>query len=168
MKFNFLRIIFVIFFFFLFLLIAILPSLLNIWEIQKKAEVKINDQYIVAEVVKTARGREKGLGGRKGLGVNEGMLFLFKEKGKYGFWMKGMLFPIDLIWISGSKVVGWETNMQSPQGNEENLRVYYPPEAVDRVLELKAGRTIILNLSKGTEISIKPILPKSKILENVQ
>lgn len=60
------------------------------------------------------------------------------------FWMWGMLFPIDLIWISGKRIVGWEENLKPPNSKLHLffpyfLKRYHPPEPVDAVLEVEAG-----------------------------
>ncbi len=135
-----------------------------------KAEVKINGQYITADVVKDEAARDKGLSGRADLGANEGMLFLFKNLGNYGFWMKGMVIPIDLIWISDGKTVGFEQNMQPPATGtpDNNLQVYYPPQPIDEVLELKAGRILTLGAETGDAVSVKPLVPESGVLSNPQ
>jgi uncharacterized membrane protein (UPF0127 family) len=57
------------------------------------------------EVANTNEAREKGLSGRSGLAPNEGMLFIFREPGYYGFWMKDMKFPIDIAWLDQNKKI---------------------------------------------------------------
>ena len=136
-------------------------SYLNkITEIKRKSEVKINNQTVVVDVVKTDRDRERGLSGRDDLGINEGMLFLFENPGNYGIWMKGMKFPIDIIWINGSEIVGFEKNVEPEPGvSDGELMIYYPPEAANKILELKAGRANILRVKIGDEVKIRPLVP---------
>ena len=43
--------------------------------------------------------QEQGLSGKSQLAQDQGMLFVFAQPGKYYFWMKGMNFSIDIIWI---------------------------------------------------------------------
>lgn len=62
------------------------------------ALVKISDTVIQAELADTPEKRVQGLSGREKLGENEGMLFIFDESDYHGIWMKGMRFPIDIIW----------------------------------------------------------------------
>lgn len=137
----------------------IAPYLQQLEEVKGKSEVKINNQLIVAEVVSEAKEREQGLSGRESIGINEGMLFLFEEPGLYGFWMKGMRFPIDIIWIAGTEIVGVEENVEpEPGAKEGQLEIYYPPEPVNKVLELKAGRAGILRAKAGNEVKIRPLI----------
>ncbi|MFH0712295.1 MAG: DUF192 domain-containing protein [Candidatus Jorgensenbacteria bacterium] len=139
-------------------------SYLNKIEVVKRmSEIKINNQTVVAEVVNDAEEREQGLAGKNEIGVNEGMLFLFDEPGVYGFWMKGMNFPIDIIWIAGDEIVGIEKNVEPELGaRDEELKVYYPTEPVNKVLELKAGRAELLRAEVGDEVKIRPLVNTSK------
>lgn len=137
----------------------LIPYLNRLAAIEKKSEIKINNQIIIAEVVKDAKEREQGLSGRADIGINEGMLFLFDKEGRHGFWMKGMRFPIDIIWINGMKIVGIEENLEPEPGvSDSELKVYYPPEPVDKALELKAGRAAILRAKPGDVVKIRPLV----------
>lgn len=111
-------------------------------------EVKIGEQVFRVEVAKDMMSRSRGLSGREKLDEGAGMLFIFDSSGKYGFWMKDMKFAIDIVWILGNKIVGFQENAQPPSLRQGfgglgasifGLTTYYPPEAVDKVLELNAG-----------------------------
>lgn len=138
------------------------PYFMKSEEIKHMSEIKINNQLIVAEVVNKAKDREQGLSGRTEIGINEGMLFLFESPGIYGFWMKGMKFPIDIIWINGDKIVGVEKNVAPEPGvGDERLKIYYPAEPANKVLELKAGRAEIFRAEAGDEVKIRPLINTS-------
>ncbi len=142
----------------------------QIAQIGSRVEVKIDNQYIVADTASTPAARDKGLGGRASLGINGGMYFIFPDAESYGFWMKDMNFPIDIVWISGSTVVGYTENVPPPApGTPDSvLQIYYPPEPVDRVLELHAGRVQLLHLRAGDAVAVKPLLPGSNPLTATQ
>lgn len=115
-----------------------------------RSYVKINGEKIFVELADTEERREKGLSGRDSIGENEGMLFLFPQKGGYGFWMKEMKFPIDIIWINEGRIMWIEKNVDPQIGvPDEKLRVYAFSGDVDAVLEIKAGKSDILNLKEG-------------------
>jgi len=119
-----------------------------------KNEVIINGHSIFVEVVDRPDLRAKGLSGRERLNENEGMLFVFEALGDYGFWMKEMKFPIDIIWIREDKIVGFEENINPQIGTEENgLNIYYPPEPINRVLEVSAGTVDKFEFKIGDSIS---------------
>ena len=123
--------------------------------VSRGVEVAVGGKVFEAEVAATAAARTRGLSGRDGLGENEGMLFVFEEPGNYGFWMKEMKFPIDIIWIKGDKVLGWAAGAEPEPGKpDRGLKVYYPPEAVDYVLEVRAGSAEKYGIKIGDSVSV--------------
>ncbi len=119
------------------------------------ADVTINGQTIRAEVVSTEPARERGLGGRSGIGADEGMLFVFDSPGLHGFWMKDMRFPIDIVWMADGKIVSIEENVDPQIGaTESELKNYFPETFDDRVLELQAGRVKTLGAHVGDSVTI--------------
>lgn len=118
----------------------------------KKAEIKINSTIITAEVVKTLEAQIKGLSGREKLGENEGMLFIYSEKEIRTFWMKDMLFPIDIIWISDDKIVDISENMPIPKNY--NIKRATPKEEINYVLEVNAGFVKSDNFKVGDSVQI--------------
>lgn len=105
-----------------------------------RAVVRIGTNEFRVDVSDTPFLRSRGLSRRESLGENESMLFIFNSPGSYGFWMKDMKFAIDIVWIHGDKIVGFAENLQpEPEKTVFGLTTYYPPEAVDRVLEVNAG-----------------------------
>jgi uncharacterized membrane protein (UPF0127 family) len=96
--------------------------------------VYVRDVLVKAEVVKTQTRIEKGLGGRANLPDGRGMLFAMSEDDTQNFWMKGMLFPIDIIWIQNGRVIGCEKNI-SPS----DPRTFTSPSEAGYVLEVPAG-----------------------------
>ena len=103
-----------------------------------QAKVTIRSKIIAVEVADTEQARKQGLSGRESLKREEGMLFVFDKPGKPGFWMKGMKFPLDIIWIVDKRVSEITPNVAVEQGLELPI-TYYPKESVDYVLEVNAG-----------------------------
>ncbi len=90
--------------------------------------LRVNGKEISLIVVDTPKAREIGLGNRNELVENEAMLFVFDKPGFYPFWMKGMKFPIDIIWINEwYEIIHIESNISpgtypksfSPRDNAE-------------------------------------------------
>ena len=105
------------------------------------------------EVAATPKAREQGLSGRQSLAQNEGMLFVYQDQALHGFWMRGMNFPLDFIWIRDKTVVQLNKNVPSPlQGG--SLEVLEPSVPVDMVLEVNAGTIDRLGIVPGDTIEI--------------
>lgn len=107
---------------------------------------------VQVEVVDTGASREKGLSGKKGLDKGEGMLFEFDKPGRYGFWMKDMLFAIDMIWINDDGlVVHIERNVKPdsyPTAYINTLEARY-------VLEIGANESEKFGLYMGAQVEVK-------------
>lgn len=58
-----------------------------------------NKEEFKAQVADTKEKRAQGLSGREKLDENELLLFVFEEADRHGFWMKDMLFSIDIFWL---------------------------------------------------------------------
>lgn len=113
--------------------------------------VLVADTSVRAEVVRTADDQAKGLGGHAPLGDNEAMLFPYKPAGTPTFWMKGMTFSIDLLWIGDGEVIGIETEMPVDDGE----RRYLAPRPVDYVLEVRAGFVRDHGIRVGDSVKIR-------------
>ena len=106
------------------------------------------------EIADTILKRTKGLSGRESLAENQGMLFLFAKPSKYSFWMAGMNFPLDIIWINGNKIVDISKNIQAPKNTGGLPVIISPSTKIDKVLELSAGAVEKFNIKIGDEIKI--------------
>ncbi len=114
---------------------------------EQSSYVKINGYKITVEIAADPLSREIGLSKHEKLADQQGMLFLFPDIDNRFFWMKGMMFPIDIIWIKDGRIVGINENTPVPIGS--NYPHYMSPEPLDRVLEVNAGLSKKLNLLPG-------------------
>lgn len=121
----------------------------------KSRLVTIGSQTYVAEVAESAEEQAQGLSGRTNLSEAAGMLFPFSPPRTVSFWMKDMLFAIDIVWIAEGKVVGVVTNAPQPESGvaPQDLPTYEPPQPVDYVLELIAGQSQFFNVGDTVTIS---------------
>ncbi len=110
-------------------------------ERSKTSIVQINNVKLNVEISDNASKRKQGLGGRQSLASDSGMLFIFDKLDVYKFWMKGLSFPLDLIWIRDSLVVDIIKNVTPPMPGQkdETLPLYAPSQPIDKVLEVNAG-----------------------------
>lgn len=117
--------------------------------------ITVNGQNLFVEIADTPEKTSKGLGGHAPLGPNEGMLFVFNDTRIHAFWMKGMTFDLDIIWIRDGEVVEIARNMPAPSGAGIPA-TYRPGEAANMVLEINAGRARDLGIDIGTKIEGLP------------
>jgi uncharacterized protein len=98
--------------------------------------IEIGGISLTVEIADTDALRAQGLSGHEPLKSNEGMLFVFDTDGMYSFWMKDMLFPIDILWLDAEgDVVHIEKNL-SPDTYPQS---FTPGSPSRYVLELRAG-----------------------------
>ena len=85
------------------------------------------------------------------------MLFVFENKGPYGFWMKDMKFAIDIIWIDENKNILDIVANTAPQPGKKDkeLTVYKPRDDALYVLEFNAGLANLNNLQIGDKVSFE-------------
>ncbi len=121
------------------------------------AEANINGTKISLLLAKSDQDRIKGLSGHKKLDNNQGMLFVWDKKGVYPFWMKNMLFSIDIIYIDDNTVVYVVQNAPAPSGQTQILTIYKPDQPANYVLEVNAGTAQKLGIKKGTKVTFKGV-----------
>ena len=111
---------------------------------------------ITIEIADTKEKRNKGLGFRQSLATNSGMLFIHDQPQKYTYWMKGMEFPIDIMWVKGDTIMDIIPNVPPPipGQTEDTLERYASTVEVDRVLETNAGFVNEKKIEKGDKIII--------------
>lgn len=119
-------------------------------------KIVIRGHEFAVGVADTFLEKQRGLSGKNSLERNEGMLFVFGWPAVRRFWMKDMLIPIDIIWINGNRIVGFEENVSPQPGvSMTELAVYKSPSPVDYVLEVPAGTVGRIGASVGDEVSIR-------------
>ena len=102
------------------------------------------------EIADTDASREQGLSDRASLPSDNGMLFVFDTPGQYGFWMKDMHFPLDMVWINADKTVVGVTKDLLPSTYPS---IFPPPSPISYVLEINAGSAETFGIIKGTSVS---------------
>jgi uncharacterized membrane protein (UPF0127 family) len=119
-------------------------------------QARFENVTVILEVARTDAQRQKGLGGHAPLGETDGMLFVFERPAFYSFWMKGMLFPLDLIWIENGVVVHVEPNAphHAPETPDAQLPIYAPAAMATYVLEVNAGFTALHGIVVGTPVAL--------------
>lgn len=124
------------------------------------AEITVGGEPLTVELAYQPRDTARGLGYRDGLAPGTGMLFLFEDAAPRSFWMKGMRFCLDIIWIEDGVIQGAaESVCPDPEGTEDGDRVSYrSPVPVSYVLEVPAGWLAHHGLGEGTPVENLPTL----------
>ena len=120
--------------------------------------MRVGNYNLNVETVQTPVERQVGLSKHTGLNPDTGMLFSFgKTSVRTSMWMKGMSFPLDIIWVKDNKVT--QINAGVPivaEGTPDNkIPLYVPNQPIDYVLEVAAGTAKL----KGIKIGDPVILP---------
>ena len=122
---------------------------------EAEAWLEIRGQRISVEIVDTPAKRSKGLGERDSLAWDHGMYFEYPEPAFQAFWMKGMRFSIDIIWLRDGRIVGFETNVPFEKGG--NGPTVRSRELSDAVLEVPAGYSVVRGWRIGDRVHIERI-----------
>src|SRR5918998_2747975 len=127
------------------------------------AEITVGGVPLTVELAYLPADTSLGLGYREGLAPGTGMLFLFEGPAPRTFWMRGMQFCIDIIWIEHGVIQGAaESVCPEPAGTADaNLPSYASPVPVTYVLEVPAGWLDTYALGAGTPVEGLPSLVRS-------
>ena len=106
-------------------------------EAPPEAWARIGAQQVAVELAETPSEQAKGLGYRDGLEWDHGMFFIYERPALYRFWMRGMRFSIDIVWIRDGRIVDLHRSVPFELGG--NGPTVAPQEVVDAVLEVPAG-----------------------------
>ncbi|MFM7196248.1 MAG: DUF192 domain-containing protein [Chloroflexota bacterium] len=121
---------------------------------------------VAVEMADTPEARAIGLGGHAPLEDGQGMLFSFPTRGRFPFWMKGMTFAIDILWLDttpagdGSLVVvhvAAEVAPDPPGTPDADRAIYAPgPDTLaSHVLEVPAGWAAAWGVLVGAAASVE-------------
>jgi hypothetical protein len=126
-----------------------------------RVAVGIRDLVIDAEPARTGQERSLGLGGRESMPEDEGMLFFQGEERIPGFSMRGMLFPLDFIWISGElRVAAVTEEVPSPSMAGGEVVSVRPGVPVLYVLEVNAGTVADAGIEIGDIVTLTAVGPE--------
>jgi uncharacterized membrane protein (UPF0127 family) len=107
----------------------------------------VNDHTYHLQVVSTETAMEKGLGGREYMPSGEGMLFDMGRNMEQCYWMKGMRFPLDIIWVNDDYQVTHIERSLEPAS--------YPKRYCGDgryVIELNAGQSDVAGIKLGQSL----------------
>ena len=120
---------------------------------QKLPAIRLNAgiHNIQAEVAQTPEQRATGLMFRKDLGANDGMLFVFEERGQQCFWMKNTLLPLSVAFVADD---GRIVNLDDMK--PQTLDSHCSEKPVRFVLEMNDGWFRKRGLKAGSKLQGAP------------
>lgn len=115
--------------------------------------VLIDDIAFQVELAVALAERAEGLSGRDELQPMTGMLFIYATPTIPSFWMKGMRFPLDFLWISEDCIVSDITpNVPVPEPDQDALPGYSPGSPVLYNFEINAGEAQRHGIAVGRRV----------------
>ncbi len=117
--------------------------------------VAVGNSVFQVEIADTPELRSKGLSGRDNLPDMSGMIFVFESGRTSDFWMKGMRFPLDFVWIGEDcTVVDTHSNVQPPAigASDGGLPLYRSGSPAVYTLEINAGKVAETGIEEGDAI----------------
>jgi uncharacterized membrane protein (UPF0127 family) len=114
-----------------------------------QASIDIAGVRLKVQIADTPDLRERGLSGRSSLAPFDGMLFVFDEPST--LWMKGMLFPLDIIWVSSKGHVADITEGAQPDSYPKR---FSPATPTRYAIEVPAGFVRQHEIEAGDRVSL--------------
>ncbi len=109
---------------------------------------------LLVEVAKTPETRAQGLMFRQHLAQHAGMLFLFDESGRWGFWMKNTLIPLSIAFIdTGWRIVDITEMKVAPDPQQGPFDIYQSVKPFKYALEVNQGFFTRRGITAGAKIS---------------
>jgi uncharacterized protein len=108
-------------------------------QLQPHTTLHLGDGVFTARVAKTGEERAKGLSDTGSLGDDQAMIFVYDTDGKWPITMKGMKYPIDIVWLDKDKKVVYIVKNATPASYPYD--VFTPKEDARYVVEVVAGTT---------------------------
>ena len=119
---------------------------------EARASIGYKGQTIAVTLAETDATREQGLSGTASLAPDTGMFFIFQKADNYGFWMKDMAYPIDIVWLDADfRIVHIVENLAPAT----YPAVFYPNTSAMYVLELHAFDARRYNFVQGAQLQFK-------------
>ena len=107
------------------------------------------------ELARTRAERERGLMNRRSLAAKAGMVFLYSEPHRGGYWMKDTLIPLDIAFYDGRGKILRVFTMQPCR--RDPCRIYDPEVACRAALEVNAGSFRRWRVRAGDRVAVRAI-----------
>jgi uncharacterized membrane protein (UPF0127 family) len=121
-------------------------------------EITVGGAPLTVELATDPASQARGLGYRDSLTPGSGMLFVFDGPRTRSFWMKGMRFCLDIVWIENGMIQGAAESVcpQPADTADADIPAYLSPVPVTYVLEVPAGWLAANGFGVGTPVEGLP------------
>lgn len=126
---------------------------------RQQVTIIVGETEVTVDLALTSSEQTLGLGYRNGLDEDHGMLFVFDSYRSRTFWMKGMRFCLDIIWIRDGVITGAaESVCPDPAGTADADRARFESEdQVNYALEMDAGWLQSHGYGPGTIVDLSQV-----------
>lgn len=111
--------------------------------------MKIGSETFTLEIANDAAEREKGLMRRDRMPSDHGMIFVFAEEERLGFYMKNTRIPLDIIYVNAAGVV-----VSIKQMRPYDVTTVYSDAPAKWAIELNQGRAAAVGVKVGDQLTI--------------
>lgn len=111
------------------------------------------------EVAQTPEDQARGLMFRESMPASAGMLFVFPQPKRAGFWMRNTLIPLDMLFADQTGVV----KRIHPDAIPQDETLIDGGEGIKFVLEINGGMADRLRIGEGAQIRHPSIDPSAAV-----
>jgi uncharacterized membrane protein (UPF0127 family) len=137
------------------------PQLPWTWSLQsykKLRTIQVGNDALTVEIADTSDLQTRGLSYRDGLEPGTGMLFVYPDGENHTFWMKGMRFCLDIVWIDNGAITGAAEDACPEPGVADAALTRCPSNGPAQfVLEVPAGWLAERGYGEGTPVDLSDV-----------
>lgn len=123
-------------------------GILHIYQGNRKVTLQV-------EIARTMEARSQGLMFRRSLPGDAGMLFVFEEDGRWGFWMKNTYIPLSIGYIDNRwRLVEVKDMAVAPDPAAGPFEIYEPAQPFRYALEVNQGYFRRKGITAGARLEL--------------
>jgi uncharacterized membrane protein (UPF0127 family) len=111
--------------------------------------MKLGSKTFTLEIANDAPEREKGLMRRDSMPADHGMIFVFPDEQRLGFYMKNTRIPLDIIFVNAAGVV-----VSVKQMRPYDVSTVYTDAPAKWAIELNQGKAAEAGVKVGDQLTI--------------
>ena len=114
--------------------------------------MKIGSKTYTLEIANDAAEREKGLMRRDAMAADHGMIFVFDDEQRLGFYMKNTRIPLDIIFLNNRGLV-----VSIKQMRPYDVSTTYADAPAKWAIELNQGQAAAAGVKVGDQLTIPEV-----------